>query len=92
MALTANVGNKELFLAEARNVSDSLELELAEYAAASRVIVLSPVFIDILENEPKVPQEETQRRFIEYLKDFSKHFNYSTISIISHKTKNTTQI
>ena len=84
---TANAGNKELFLAEARNVSDSLELELAEYAAASRAIVLSPVFIDILENEPKVPQEETEKRFKEYLKDFSKHFNYSTISIISDKTK-----
>lgn len=84
---TAYEGSKELVLAQAKNVSDSLELVLNESVAAARAIVLSPVFIEILENEDKYTQDEVVERFRRYLKNFDRHFQYSTISIVSDKTK-----
>lgn len=84
---TAYEGNKELVLAEAKNVSDSLELVLNESVAAARAIVLSPVFIELLENEEKYTQDEMVEHFREYLRNFGRYFNYSTISIVSDKTK-----
>lgn len=84
---TAYEGAKELVLAQTKNIDDSLVMLLNESALAARMVSISPVFIELLENESKLSQEEMQEVLKKHLKKFSQNFGYSTISIVSEKSK-----